>query len=121
MKRNASVLLTVLCIVLGSLCLGFYAGRNLTASPVQVTYIQKSSVQATVPQEASTAGFPVNINTATQAELMTLPGIGEVLSGRILDYRESVGPFGSVTELLYVEGIGEERLEELLPYATIGG
>lgn len=56
---------------------------------------------------------PVNINTAGRAELETLPGIGPVYAGRILDYRSKNGPFSSVDELESVPGIGPRKLESL--------
>ena len=56
---------------------------------------------------------PVNLNTATEEELDTLPGIGPALAGRIADYRDAHGPFASVEELLEVSGIGEATLAEL--------
>lgn len=55
----------------------------------------------------------VNVNTATPEELETLPGIGEVLAGAIVAYREEHGPFTSVDQLLDVSGIGEVTLEEV--------
>ena len=55
----------------------------------------------------------------TCASLKTLPGIGEVLAQRIVDYREAHGPFRSVDELIAVEGIGEGKLEKLRELVTV--
>jgi len=59
----------------------------------------------------------ININTATASELETLPGIGPVLAGRIVEYREEVGPFDDTREITEVSGIGEVKygdIEELI-------
>ena len=55
----------------------------------------------------------------TCASLKTLPGIGEVLAQRIVDYREAHGSFQSVEELIAVEGIGEGKLEKLRELVTV--
>jgi competence protein ComEA len=55
----------------------------------------------------------VNLNTATLADLDTLPGVGPVLAQRILDARTAQGGFKAVTDLRKVEGIGDSRYEQL--------
>lgn len=55
----------------------------------------------------------VNINTASLEELCTLDGIGEVIAGRIIEYRGENGPFTSADELINVKGIGEKKLEDI--------
>lgn len=62
---------------------------------------------------------PISLNRATQAELETLPGIGEKKAQAILAYRDAHGRFRSCEELLEVDGIGEATLEGLLPYLTL--
>jgi competence protein ComEA len=62
----------------------------------------------------------ININTATIAELDQLPGIGEVLSGRIVEYREANGPFESADELVHIDGISANLVESLMPLVTVG-
>lgn len=52
---------------------------------------------------------PLNLNTATQAQLELLPGIGPALAQAILDYRAEFGPFTAPEQLMEVPGIGEKR------------
>ena len=50
---------------------------------------------------------------------MQLNGVGEVLAERIIRYREENGPFTSVEDLMNVQGVGEKRLAEWMPYLTV--
>ena len=61
----------------------------------------------------------VNLNTADQAALDTLPGVGPVTADAILAWRDSNGGFTSVDELLEVDGIGEATLADLAPLVTL--
>lgn len=61
----------------------------------------------------------VNINTATQTELESLPGIGPSLALRIINYRKENGKFSSVEEIMNVSGIGEARFEALKKYIIV--
>jgi competence ComEA-like helix-hairpin-helix protein len=55
----------------------------------------------------------VNVNTATAAELVRLPGIGEALAARIIAYREAHGPFATLDALAAVRGIGPQTVDEI--------
>jgi competence protein ComEA len=68
---------------------------------------------------AAGAGRLVNLNTATASEFETLPGVGPVLAGRIVDWRTEHGRFASVDELAEVSGIGEKIFAQLQPKVTV--
>jgi competence ComEA-like helix-hairpin-helix protein len=61
----------------------------------------------------------VDLNSATAAELIQLPGVGEVIAQRIIRHREISGPFRSVNELLVIRGISRKKLEALRPLVTV--
>jgi len=61
----------------------------------------------------------VSLNTATQEQLETLPGVGPVTAQSILAWRTAHGSFSSVDELLEVDGIGDKTLAKLAPYVTL--
>jgi competence protein ComEA len=75
---------------------------------------------------AAAAGGPtgqaaslVNLNTADQATLESLPGVGPVTAQAIMAWREENGGFTSVDDLLEVSGIGDATLAELAPFVTL--
>lgn len=68
---------------------------------------------------ADAAPAPINVNTADQAALESIPGIGPVKAGAIIEHRTRVGPFRSVDALIEVTGIGPATLESMRPYVTV--
>jgi len=77
---------------------------------------------AVVPGDAgsgTTSAGLININTATETELETLSGIGEVLAAAVVAFRTENGPFGSVDDLENVSGIGPATLEEIRDQVTV--
>ncbi|MEW6286076.1 MAG: ComEA family DNA-binding protein [Chloroflexota bacterium] len=82
-------------------------------SPVLPT----AAVQMTVsPADADL----VNINTASAAELETLPGIGPTIAQKIIEYREQNGPFLSTEDIINVSGIGPGTYERIKDLITVG-
>ena len=81
---------------------------------------QKSPASdAKAPAAKATATAPVNLNTATQAQLETLPGVGAKAAQRILEYRQKNGNFKKVEDLMNVKGIGEKAFLKLKPLLTV--
>ncbi|GAB3983324.1 hypothetical protein GCM10029978_089680 [Actinoallomurus acanthiterrae] len=68
---------------------------------------------AAPPGATAPSGTPVDLNTASAAQLDQLPGVGPVLAQRIVDYRTQHGPFRSVEELRQVSGIGAAKFGDL--------
>jgi competence protein ComEA len=67
------------------------------------------------------AEAPVNLNTASVAELEGLKGIGAAKAQAIVEHRDKNGQFQSVDDLKLVRGIGDKMLEQLRPQVTVGG
>lgn len=80
---------------------------------------QSAGVTAAGSASTDPADGLVDLNTATAAELMTLPGIGETRAQAILAYREQNGRFSSIEEIMQVNGIKEGSFEKLRDYITV--
>lgn len=76
-----------------------------------------SSVPAATP--ATPGSVPINLNAADQVMLETIPGIGPVTAAAILEYRDSIGSYSSINELIDVSGIGPATLEAIRPYVVV--
>lgn len=121
MKKGTISLLLVtaafICIMTGVLIGRHTSGNFYSAN-------KPSAGQEDIPSETNaeaTDGGKLNINTATAAELTDLPGIGDTIAGRIIDYRNENGLFRAVDDLALVEGIGEKKIDAIREYITIGG
>lgn len=73
------------------------------------------------PRRRSSANSPVrmNLNTADAALLQRLPRIGPALAGRIIAYRQEIGPFARVEDVVDVRGIGPKTLERIQPWLYV--
>lgn len=128
MKKPRLSILVAVTLLFAVFTLGFFLGRNGSHGSVELSVpaaMQTLPPQTTCPEpttpETVAVTFPIDINRADAEQLTALPGIGEVLAGRIVAYREENGNFLSTQELQNVEGIGEKRLDAILDLITVGG
>jgi len=86
---------------------------------VDDTNLVYPSPSPTNPSTTQPTGNLINLNTADNAELDLLPGIGEILSQRIIDYRLQHDGFSTIDELKEVPGINDSRFEQIKDLVTI--
>lgn len=117
MKKSLWILLGVTSVFL-CILLGVFIGRNFVGNYIPLDSITNSNSTETSEHKQNTNGL--DLNTATLQQLTLLPGIGETLAQRILDYRTEHNGFTSVEELKQVSGIGDKKFAEILPYIKVG-
>ena len=115
MKKGRSIL-CLICAISFGLIIGIFWGRNMPTKYVQ--FPESDAYFAT--ESRNQIDYRIDLNTATKAQLMELPGIGETLADRIVEYRARNGAFLTTKDLLNVSGIGEGKLKEIEERIKIG-
>ena len=85
---------------------------------VYVGYVPKASSSSSKSSKSRFTGV-ININRGTKAEFDSLTGIGPVIASRIINYRNTNGPFLALDDLLKVSGIGSKTLERIRPRLSL--
>ena len=100
--------------------------RMMTAALMALTCVMATSAAsaqegASTPKASASAAAPLNLNSATSAQLEALPGIGAKMAERIVEYRQKNGSFKKVEDLMNVQGVGEKSFLKLKPLITVAG
>jgi competence protein ComEA len=88
-----------------------FDGEQIIVGAPKVSY--SSSAKGKAKIKIPTVSSPINLNTATQGQLDTLPGIGPVMAARIIAYKLKNGPFLLIEDLKKVTGIGDNKFAEI--------
>lgn len=104
-----------------------YVNQADYVSDAQKLYIPTESEAGELKEQAAAlqenvsgeGGGLVNINTADENALMSLPGIGQTRARSIIDYRTQNGPFEKAEDLMNVSGIGQAGFDRLKMYITV--
>ncbi len=113
-----SAVLAVCCALLILLLVN----RNARSGINVVNYNTSVVLENDVPSEEYGTGMPggkIDLNLCTPEQLCSIPGVGEKTAEKIIEYRDSVGGFDSVDELINVNGIGEVKLAKIRQYVTV--
>ncbi|MCX7919894.1 MAG: helix-hairpin-helix domain-containing protein [bacterium] len=92
---------------------------DLTQTQQWQVYAPPAGGALALPSSKSRQSGKINVNTASQSELETLPGIGPKLAQRIIQYRQEHGAFQRVEDLILVSGIGPKKMEQIKDSITV--
>lgn len=115
-----SIVITVLFIIsAAAVTFNNERSESVTASFKSIEYKNTNTSEISENQAILQDQDLININTASETELCTLPGIGEVLAGRIIQYRTEHGQFEGIDEIMEVSGIGVSKYEKIKNCITV--
>ena len=138
-KRQGIIAIGVCCILV-SVLLVFYGisqpkvnetplsqlQDTLSQTSIKTSSSDKNDTQTTVfntkssqPSSAQSVSYPVNLNTCTYEDLVSIDGIGDTKAQAILEYRDYLGGYTNVSQLKEIKGIGDSTFAKLEPYVTV--
>lgn len=124
--KNANIwtflILPIICI---SILIGSFIGRISAGDSIQLenpfATLQVDNNRQTDDGPVSSTVTKIDINTADQEMLAKVPGIDVELARKIINFRNTYGPFSHIEDLLRITGINRQKLDDIALYITVGG
>ena len=124
--KNANIwtflILPIICI---SILIGSFIGRISAGDSIQLenpfATLQVDNNRQTDDGPVSSTVTKIDINTADQEMLAKVPGIDVELARKIINFRNTYGPFSHIEDLLRITGINRQKLNDIALYITVGG
>ena len=113
-RRRLWIPVAILILALYLIGYRVYQHRSFIMEPPATVLTVEQRMQIEVAE-----GETINVNKADVRELMRLPGVGEVLAGRVVETRKELGGFRTVEDLKKVKGIGENLFQELKNFVVL--
>ena len=122
-KRQGIIAIGVCCILV-SVLLVFYGISQPKVNETPLSQLQDTQTtvlnsKSSQPSSAQSVSYPVNLNTCTYEDLVSIDGIGDTKAQAILEYRDYLGGYTNVSQLKEIKGIGDSTFAKIEPYVTV--
>lgn len=126
-KRQSLAMIGIVLLVLAGIMIYIslsaprvYEEQISSASTVSVSdETEPETVVSETESSELSVSYPLNLNTASAEELMTIDGLGEKRAYSIVEYRKEIGKYTDVSQVMNIKGIGEYVYNKILPYLTV--
>ena len=118
-KRQIGIMTGVAMIVIAVIMIVVSSSPNNVYEDSWKESVNKQDDLTTSSQSTLKVEYPLNLNTATVEELMTISEIGENRARAIIEYRNVLGSYTSVEQIKNIEGIGDSLYSRISPYLTV--
>ena len=119
-KRQSIIMIGIALLLLSGMLLYFSLSQpRISEQDMTEASTVLSSVYQTTGSSVINASYPVNINSCSAEELMTIDGIGESRAYAIIEYRNYIGGYTSVDQIKNIKGIGDSFYNSVAPYLCV--
>lgn len=119
-KRQIGIMTGVAMIVIAVIMVVVSSSPNVVYEDSWKESVNQQDDSTTVSSQSTLkVEYPLNLNTATVDELMTISEIGENRARAIIEYRNVLGSYTSVEQIKNIEGIGDSLYSKISPYLTV--